>query len=68
MRTLQSRLNGISFKKNSLKEEEYNITHKLYVDNILGEYRDNMSDQLKKLKELREEHRITSDTHTKLKN
>jgi hypothetical protein len=50
-------------EKNSLKEEQKNIENKFYVDKVLGEYREKLNDQIKKLKDLREEHRRTSDNY-----
>ncbi len=41
-------------EKNSLKEEQKNIENKLYVDKVLGEYREKLNEQIKKLKDLRE--------------
>lgn len=37
-------------EKLSLKEEQKNIEHKIRVDRILGEVREKMNEQLKKLK------------------
>jgi hypothetical protein len=53
-------------ERNSLKEEQKNIENKLYVDKILGEYREKLNEQIKKLKDLREEHRRASDTYNRV--
>jgi hypothetical protein len=53
-------------EKNSLKEEQKNIENKLYVDKVLGEYREKLNDQIKKLKDLRDEHRRTSDNYNRV--
>lgn len=53
-------------ERNSLKEEQKNIEHKIYVDKVLGEYRDKLNEQIKKLKDLREEHRRTNDTYIRV--
>ena len=49
-----------------MKEEQKNIENKIYVDKVLGEYRDKLNEQIKKLKDLREEHRRTNDTYNRV--
>lgn len=53
-------------EKVSLKEEQKNIEHKIKVDKTLGEVREKMNEQLKKLKELREDHRRTTDNYNRV--
>lgn len=53
-------------ERNSLKEEQKNIEHKIYVDKVMGEYREKLNEQIKKLKDLREEHRRTNDTYNRV--
>ena len=37
-------------EKHSLKEEQDNIEHKIHVDKVMNDYRERLSDQLRKLK------------------
>ena len=53
-------------EKLSLKEEQKNIEHKIYVDKVLGDLREKMNEHLKKLKELREDHRRTTDNYNRV--
>lgn len=50
-------------EKNSLKQEQKNIENKIYVDKVLGQYREKLNDQIKKLKDLREQHRRNTDNY-----
>ncbi len=49
-----------------MKEEQKNIENKIYVDKVLQEYREKLNEQIKKLKDLREEHRRTSDNYNRV--
>ena len=53
-------------EKLSLKEEQQNIEHKIYVDKVLGDNREKMNDQLKRLKELREDNRRNTDNFNRV--